>query len=63
MMKLMQISSHWSPEEAYSILMLLDELRDTIWNNYREEIIEHCRQESVQEPSSVTDINDDIIPF
>lgn len=63
MMKLMQVSSHWSPEEAHSMLTLLDELRDTIWNNYSEEIIEYCRQESVQEPPSFAEIDDDIIPF
>ena len=62
-MKLMQISAHWSPEEAYSMVMMLDKLRDSIWNNYREEIIEYCRQISLQEQPSSTDIDDDIIPF
>ena len=67
MMRLMQLHSHWSPEEAYSILMLLDELRDSIWQNYRDEIIEYCHQQHVESKAPTLeeslDIADDIIPF
>ena len=63
MMKLIKISSHWSPEEAYNMLMLLDNLRDVIWQNYREDIIEHCRQEQIQENHSSIVFDDDTIPF
>ena len=62
-MKLAYLKSHWSPEEAYSMLMLLDELRDTIWNNYRDEIIELCHAQNTNERSPCTDIVDDQIPF
>ena len=62
-MKRMQLSAHWSPEEAHSMLTMFDELRDSIWNNYRDEIIEYCRQMSLQEQTSSIDIDDDIIPF
>ena len=62
MMRLMQLKSYWSPEEAYSILMLLDELRDTIWQNYRNEIIEYCHQQA-EEVDVCFEIEDDIIPF
>ncbi len=63
MMRLMQIKTHWPPEEAYSLLMLLDELRDTIWANYRDEIIEHCHQQEVQQPGVLPGMEDDQIPF
>ena len=62
-MKLMKIHSHWSPEEAHNMLMMLDELRDSIWNNYREEIIEYCHQQQVQESALSTVFDNDIIPF
>ena len=61
-MRLIQMKTHWSAEEAYSLLMLLDELRDVIWNNYRDDIIEYCHQQDASEPSE-TDIHDDIISF
>lgn len=67
MMKLMQIRSHWSPEEAHSMLMLLDELRDAIWNNYRDEIIAFaqgsCHQQQVEKNNPSTFFEDDTIPF
>lgn len=62
MMRLMQMKTHWSAEEAYSLLMLLDEMRDVIWHNYRDQIIEYCHQQHEREPPD-TDIQDGIIPF
>lgn len=62
-MKLMHLKTYWSPEEAYSILMLLDELRDTIWQNYHSEIIDYCHQQKVETECSSSDIEDDAIPF
>ena len=63
MMKLTHISTHWTPEEAHNMLMLLDKLRDSIWHNYREEIIEYCRQQQVQESKLSTAFDNDIMPF
>ena len=74
MMKIATLKTHYSPEEAYSVLMLLDELRDTIWNNYREDIIDSAsKQESESDhqtkikehdDSQISfDFDDDIIPF
>lgn len=62
-MKLAYIKSHWSPGQAYDMLMLLDNLRDAIWQNYRDEIIEYCHQQQSKELDSSSEADDDIIPF
>ncbi len=62
MMKTLLLKTYYSPEEAYNILMLLDELRDIIWHNYREEIEQYEQQQS-KEPERSFDIEDDEIPF
>jgi hypothetical protein len=62
-MKLSYIKSHWSAGQAYDMLILLDNLRDTIWQNYRDEIIEYCHQQQCEELDSSAEIDDDIIPF
>jgi hypothetical protein len=59
----MYLKTHWTPEEAYSLLMLLDELRDVIWQNYRSEIIEYCHQKHKGNSGAFIEIEDDIIPF
>ena len=63
MMRFIQMKTHWTPEEATSLLMLLDELRDAIWSNYRDEIIEYCHQQEMQEPPSLPERVDDQIDF
>ena len=63
MMKTMLLRTHYTPDEAYSILMLLDELRDIIWSNYRDEIIEYCHQQQSDDVDTCIEIEDDIIPF
>ena len=65
MMKLAMLKLHYTPEEAHHLLKLLDELRDTLWNNYREEIIDYCCQAENKESaaSSFSNFDDDIIPF
>lgn len=62
-MKLMQLNAHYSAEEAYRLLMLLDSLRDTLWLNYHEEIREYCQQQQMQEAEHTPFIADNDIPF
>jgi hypothetical protein len=62
-MKLSYFKSHWTPDQAYDMLMLLDNLRDSIWQNYRDEIIEYCHQQEYSEEDFIADIDDDVIPF
>jgi hypothetical protein len=43
MMKLSQLITYWGPEDAFTIITFLDELRDVLWAVYGEEIVEHQR--------------------
>jgi len=63
MMRLLSMKAHWTPEEATSLLTLLDELRDVIWANYRDDIIEYCHQQDLAQPCASPDGEDDPIPF
>lgn len=63
MMKTMRLNAYYTPEEAYSILMLLDELRDTLWQNYRDNIIEYCHEQQTNDVDACVEIEDNIIPF
>lgn len=38
-MKILKITTYWSPEEADCIYQLLDELKEVIWEAYGEEIV------------------------
>lgn len=62
MMKLLQLSTHWTAEEAHALLQQLDELRDAIWHQYHKEIIEYCKQ-CEHTGNNVSDWEDDLIPF
>lgn len=71
MSKLTYLKTHWTPEDAHSILSLLDELRDVLWNTYGNDIIE-CHQKQHLNESAVNDSKqvdpfdtgmDDLIPF
>ncbi len=63
MMKTMLLRTHYTPEEAYSILMLLDELRDTLWQNYRDDITDYCHHNHSKDGDACIEIEDDVIPF
>jgi len=63
MMKFMQFKSHWTPEEAHTLLTFLDDFRDTLWQNYGHEIIEYCRQQQINEHDFSVEFEDDVIPF
>ena len=60
MMKTALLKTHYSPEEAYSLLMVLDALRESLWQNYREEIVHYCQHNAIEEG---LDFIDDEIPF
>ena len=37
------IDANWTPEQAWAVLELLDDLRERIWNHYQIPIQEHLR--------------------
>ena len=38
-MKVIKITTHWSPEQAEDIYRLLDELKSAVWQSYGDDII------------------------
>ena len=66
MMKFLQFPVYWTPEQAHDILILLDEFRESIWQNYGEDITQCCRQQDLEtEEQEVTfdGFEDEDIPF
>ncbi len=43
-MRLSQLKTHWTADDAYYVLSLLDELRDVLWETYGAEIVEQQQQ-------------------
>lgn len=39
------IDPGWSPEQAFAVVELLDDLRDRIWSHYALALIEECRDQ------------------
>ena len=59
------IPDYWSPEQALAVYELLDELRDRVWDLYREQIQEQCRIDRDEDDDNQLDLfpfNDEI-PF
>lgn len=65
-MKILRITTHWTPEEADCIFSFLDELQSMIWENYGDDLAQMYQQMS--EDQRITELeveemfNDDI-PF
>ncbi len=43
-MRLSQLKTHWTADDAYSVLSLLDELREALWETYGADIVEPQQQ-------------------
>ena len=52
------IPDYWSPEQALAVYELLDELRDRVWDLYREQIQEQCRIDCGEDDDQL-----DLLPF
>ena len=61
-MKLSQIKTHWTADEAYLVISFLDELRDLVWESYGDEIIA-AEQARVDEARQTDLVFDDDIEF
>jgi hypothetical protein len=64
-MKFTQIKTHWTTEEASVVMEFLDELRDTLWTIYGEDIIAMHQTDlisEVEENPRESEFNDEI-PF
>ncbi|HEY0309431.1 MAG TPA: hypothetical protein VGB94_14810 [Acidobacteriaceae bacterium] len=43
------ISAEWTPEQAWAVFELLDDLRDAIWNHYGPDIQDIARGQQTSE--------------
>ena len=63
------IPEHWSPEQALAVYEFLDELRDRVWDRYREQLIEQLQAEQQLQAHNDAQLElplfpfDDAIPF
>jgi len=62
-MRILKITTYWSPEEADCIHRLLDELKEAIWQNHGDDIIEMHRRihDEQQGHEAQTDFDDEIL--
>jgi len=44
-LKTHRLSTYWTPEDAQSVITFLAEIRDLLWECYRDEIMEMHRKE------------------
>ena len=48
-MKITRVHTHWTAEEAHTVIEFLDVLRDQLWQSYGDSIVEMLRHASVNE--------------
>jgi hypothetical protein len=41
----LQISTYWTPEQAFAVFELVDDLRDAIWQCYNIQLIDEFRDQ------------------
>ncbi|MDO8846615.1 hypothetical protein [Methylicorpusculum sp.] len=63
-MKILKITTHWTPEEADCVYQFLDDLKEAIWQRYGEDILDMYKtiQDEQQAEHEECDFNDEI-PF
>ena len=41
----LEIPAYWTPEQAFAVLELLDDLRDRIWAHYSAQLLDQYREQ------------------
>ena len=59
----LQIPTYWTPEQAFAVFELLDELRDAIWRCYALQLQEEYRDQIQHRPVEHDHIDLDDPPF
>jgi hypothetical protein len=65
-MKITPVRTHWTAEEAHTVIEFLDVLRDQLWHCYGDSVLDMLRQASAnnaQHEDQVTFEFDDDIDF
>lgn len=58
-MRLTQLTTHWTADEAHTVIEFLDRLRDTLWATYGDEIIEMLKAASDNNPDDCDRLDSD----
>ena len=59
-MKLTQLKTYWDADDAFAVILLLDELRDVLWTAYGDEIIKLQLEKQNQDDQLDPGFNDEI---
>jgi hypothetical protein len=59
----LQIPTYWTPEQAFAVFELIDELRDAIWRGYDLQLQEEYRDQFRHQDVEYDPINPDDLPF
>ena len=51
----LEISAYWTPEQAFAVVELLDDLRDRIWAHYSAQLLDQYREQYGPADSHHTD--------
>jgi hypothetical protein len=59
----LQIPTYWTPEQAFAVFELIDELRDAIWRCYDLQLQEEYRDQLRHHNADYDPIDPDDLPF
>jgi len=51
----LEIPAYWTPEQAFAVVELLDDLRDRIWAHYSAQLLDQYREQYTSADSHRTD--------
>ncbi len=59
-MRILKITTHWTPEEADCIYQFLDDFKEVLWHSYGEDLVQmhktiHDAQQAGNEDRSIDD--------
>ena len=63
-MKILKITTHWTPQEADAVYQFLDEFKEALWQQYGEDIVQMHKtiQDEWTDDHEDSEFNDEI-PF
>jgi len=53
----LNVPAHWTPEQAFAVVELLDDLRELIWTHYGAQLLDEYRDQYSQADSDHADNN------
>jgi len=59
----LQIPTYWTPEQAFAVFELIDELRDAIWRGYALQLQEEYRDQLRHHSADNDPTDSDDLPF